>query len=430
MKHIVGVIVFCVAMLIAIGLLALYSATFSKLERQSSSSGKQVSQSQTVTGGVAQGVSEWKVSPRNIQGMNSFKKQAQFVILGIILCTCIVLFFDYHLLQKDGLVVILLVISAGLLCAVFFPALGGVKVKGACRWIQFGISFQPSELAKLSIVVFLAWYGSKFPSLIRQFWKGLIVPMAVVAPLVVLIFKEPDAGTTIFLLAITSSMLLIMGARWFYLFIPAGLLATAMGVWLYYDPVRRARLLSWLDVEGTRYDVGLQAYSALVALGSGGLFGKGLGAGEQKMGFLPEDHTDFILPVIGEEMGLLVTMLIVILFVGLIICGFKVARRARERFGAYLAIGITLMIGLQAFINIGVVTSVLPNKGMPLPFISRGGSNILMLLCAVGILLTIALRCRTPEEADARIFEKPEEDEFEEEENLFAGKGTINHGED
>ncbi len=414
-------IIFSVAMLVAVGLLALYSVTFSKIERRPVASQVQTASKGASVTNTALEQEAWKVSPRNIQGMNSFKKQAQFVVVGAILCACLALFFDYKFLRRDWVVAFLLIICAFLLTAVFFPALGGVRVKGASRWIQWGINFQPSELAKLSIIIFFAWYGARYPSLIRQFWKGLMLPILIVFPLVFLIFKEPDAGTTIFLLVLATCMLLIMGARWYYLFIPAGLMSAAMSVWLYFDPVRRDRIFSWLDLEGTKYGVGMQGYSSLVALGSGGLFGKGLGEGSQKMGFLPEDHTDFILPVIGEELGLFVVLFIVLLFVLLAICGFKVALRARERFGAYLAMGITLMIGLQAFINIGVVTSVLPNKGMPLPFISRGGSNIIMLLMAVGLLLSVALRGYSDKEGESLVFE---EETLVEEENVFAVKKT------
>ncbi len=425
MKHTVGVIVFCVAMLIAMGLLALYSVTFSKIEKKTSAPQVQTTSKVISATNTALEERAWKVSPRNIQGMNSFKKQAQFAFAGAVLCICLALFFDYRLLQKDWVPFLLLFICAVLLTAVFFPALGGLKVKGAARWVRLGINFQPSELAKLSIIIFLAWYGAKYPSLIRHFWKGLILPMVIISPLVLLIFREPDAGTTLFLLVLTTCMLLIMGARWYYLFIPAGLMGTALSVWLCFDPVRRARILSWLDLEGTKYDVGMQGYSSLVALGSGGLFGKGLGEGSQKMGFLPEDHTDFILPTIGEELGLFVVLFIVLLFVLLTACGLKVALRARERFGAYLAMGITLMIGVQAFINIGVVTSVLPNKGMPLPFISRGGSNIIMLLGAVGLLLSVALRGNSGKENDSLVVE--EETLVEDEENVFATKKTSDH---
>lgn len=395
MKWTVGLIIFSVSLLVVLGLLALYSVTYSKWDGTRSSIVLMSADSLSAVG-VAEAENavdkEWSVSTRNIQGMDSFKRQAFFVLLGAVCCAIIALWFDYKLLQQKWIQVVLLLGSMLLLTIVFIPQLGGVSVKGSHRWIHWGVNFQPSELAKLSVVIFLSWYGSKYPAKIPTFWGGLIFPMLVVSGVVLLIFLEPDAGTTFFLLAIISSMLLVMGARWRYLLVPAGTLLILLCIWLYNDPVRSARLLSWLDVEGTKQGVGLQAYSSLVAFGSGGWFGKGLGAGEVKMGFLPEDHTDFILPIIGEELGLVTVLLIISLFVLLLICGFKVASRSRDLFGTYLAIGITLMLVLQAVINIGVVTSLLPNKGMPLPFISRGGTNIVMLMISVGLLLAIALR--------------------------------------
>ncbi len=148
--------------------------------------------------------------------------------------------------------------------------------------------------------------------------------------------------------------------------------------------------MAWIHPEQNKDGVGYQAYEAMIALGSGGLFGKGLGNGRQKLGFIPEHHTDFIFSIIGEELGLVVTLAVLALFIVLIICGIYIARRSNDTFGLLLGAGITFMIGFQAFINMGVVTSLLPNKGMPLPFISYGGSNLLLMLVSVGFLLSIA----------------------------------------
>jgi cell division protein FtsW len=154
--------------------------------------------------------------------------------------------------------------------------------------------------------------------------------------------------------------------------------------------MRSERVYSWLHLEETKKDKGLQAYQAMVALGSGGLIGKGLGDSRQKLGFLPEHHTDFIFSIIGEELGLIATMLVVLGFVTLLICGLYISSNAADPFGVYLGSGITFLISLQACINIGVVTSALPNKGLPLPFISYGGSNLAIMLMSVGLLLSIA----------------------------------------
>jgi cell division protein FtsW len=163
--------------------------------------------------------------------------------------------------------------------------------------------------------------------------------------------------------------------------------------------MRSERIYSWLHLEETKQSKGgYQAYQAMVALGSGGIFGKGLGDSRQKLGFLPEHETDFIFSIIGEELGLIATLLVIAAFVAIVVCGICIARSAPDTFGLLLGSGIVFLIGLQAFINIGVVTSALPNKGLPLPFISRGGSNLLMMLTCVGVLLSIARRASAPEE--------------------------------
>jgi cell division protein FtsW len=161
--------------------------------------------------------------------------------------------------------------------------------------------------------------------------------------------------------------------------------------------MRMRRIMAWVHPEESKEGVGYQSYQAMIALGNGGIDGLGLGNGRQKLGFVPEHHTDFIFSIIGEELGLIVTLLVVALFIVLLVCGCYIARRASDTFGALLAAGITFMIGLQAFINMGVVTSVLPNKGMPLPFISYGGSNLLLMLITVGMLLSISRFSVEPE---------------------------------
>ncbi|MGI8965338.1 MAG: FtsW/RodA/SpoVE family cell cycle protein, partial [Limisphaerales bacterium] len=250
--------------------------------------------------------------------------------------------------------------------------------------------FQPSELAKITLLIFLAYYGEKFRRQMGKFKKGLLIPGLVICFVLILIFLEPDVGNTMLLAVVSSFLLLIAGLRLRYFLPPVLLGALALGFFIAQDPMRSARIYSWLHLEETKLAKGHQAYQAMIALGSGGWTGLGLGNGRQKLGFIPEHHTDFIFSIIGEELGLIATLGVVFTFVVMAICGFFIAARARDPFGLLLGSGITLMIGIQAFINIGVVTGVLPNKGMPLPFISYGGSNLLMLLCAVGIMLNIA----------------------------------------
>jgi len=173
---------------------------------------------------------------------------------------------------------------------------------------------------------------------------------------------------------------------------PVVLAAVALAVSILHDPMRMKRIFSWLDLEQTKEGAGYQAYQAMIALGSGGWTGLGLGNGRQKLGFVPEHHTDFIFSIIGEELGLVATLLVVLAFVVIAVCGIYIALHAPDRFGTLLAAGLTLLISLQAAINIGVVTSALPNKGLPLPFISYGGSNLMAMLTCVGLLFSVARR--------------------------------------
>src|SRR5439155_8707676 len=171
----------------------------------------------------------------------------------------------------------------------------------------------------------------------------------------------------------------------------------ARGISLLNDKMRQGRISAWLDLEQHKEGVGYQAYHAMLALGAGGWTGLGLGDGRQKLGFVPENHTDFIFSIIGEELGLVATLLVVVAFTAIVLCGIFIAMNSRDTFGLLLGSGISFLIGLQAFINIGVVTSALPNKGLPLPFVSYGGSNLLIMLTCVGLLLSIARQTRAAE---------------------------------
>ena len=173
---------------------------------------------------------------------------------------------------------------------------------------------------------------------------------------------------------------------------PIFVAVVGLGIAIWFNPIRSKRIIAWLNPDETKSDIGYQAYQSMLALGAGGWTGVGLGDGRQKLGFVPEHHTDFILSVIGEELGLVATLAVLVAFIILVICGIYIAWNARDTFGLLLASGLSLLIGLQAFVNIGVVTSALPNKGLPLPFISYGGSNLVMMLAGVGLLLSVARR--------------------------------------
>jgi len=251
----------------------------------------------------------------------------------------------------------------------------------------------------------LAWYGEHFQRQMGTFRRGLLIPGTCILVVLGLVFKEPDVGTTMLLASVAGGMLLVAGVRWRFILPPAIAGAVGLGIFLLNDPMRRERIFSWLYLEENKQGVGFQAYQAMLALGSGGWTGLGLGNGRQKLGWIPYHHTDFIFSIIGEELGLIATLLVIAGFVVIVLCGLYIALNASDTFGLLLGSGITFLIGLQAFINIGVVTSALPNKGLPLPFISYGGSNLLVMLTCVGILLSIARHARVPVRRAANPFQ-------------------------
>jgi len=311
------------------------------------------------------------------------KRQAMWLGIGLLVCVGGAM-FDYRVWQKTWPV--LFVMAAVLLAACFvFP-----KINGSHRWIRYGsISFQPSEVGKIAAIAFLAAWFHRYEEQSREFWKGIVFPLAIVGILMGLIAPEVDLGTTAIIGATAFIMLFVAGANLGYLLpLPvvgvAGILYVAIHI-----PERLKRLGAFLDLENHKEGGGYQQWNGLIALGSGGVDGLGLGNGRQKFMYLPEAHTDFIFPTIGEELGLVFTLLIVFCYVLMIICGIAIALNARERFGMLLGVGITAMLALQAAMNIGVTTAILPNKGIPLPFISYGGSNLLFCLLGIGILLNI-----------------------------------------
>jgi cell division protein FtsW len=280
-------------------------------------------------------------------------------------------------------------ISATLLALCFVPHVG-MRINGSLRWLNLHFAaFQPSEVAKIAAVFFLAWWFSRPQTNSRKIMQGILIPGGVVMMLVALIAAEVDLGTSALIGATTLAVCFIGGANgWLIggsiLTGLAGLLGMAMLI-----PERAARMTTFLDPEGDKLGKGLQQWQALIAFGSGGCEGLGLGNGRQKLLYLPYAHTDFIFPMIGEELGLPFTWLVVFGFIMIILSGGLIAANAKDRFGKLLAMGILLLISLQAAVNIGMTTSLLPNKGMPLPFISYGGSNLAVSLFMVGILVNI-----------------------------------------
>ena len=299
---------------------------------------------------------------------------------------------DYRWLKRFSWIPwALLGVAVILLVLVLVPVSIRAKINGASRWIRVAkFTLQPSEFAKLALIITLAFYGERYRRKMPNFVHGVLIPGVILGVVLGLIFLEPDVGTALLLGAVSAIMLLISGIRWRYFLPPVFLVGVLLGLFLWKNPMRSERIYSWLHLEETKMDKGMQAYQAMVALGAGGVSGVGLGDSRQKLGFVPEQHTDFILSVIGEELGLVATLLVVAAFMAIAICGVYIAWHSRDTFGMLLASGITFLISFQAVINIGVVTSALPNKGLSLPFISYGGSNLVVMLAGIGLLLNVA----------------------------------------
>jgi cell division protein FtsW len=281
-------------------------------------------------------------------------------------------------------------LSAGLLGVLIFPGLRH-EVGGSARWLKFSfLSFQPAELAKLALVIYLARSLTKKEGRMQSLKVGILPHFIVLGGLFFLVLKQPDFGTGIVFATLVFILLFAAGARVLYL--GAAVLA-AVPVLFYVATrahYRMGRLLAFLDPWKDPSDSGFQIIQSFLGFGAGKLFGLGLGQGHQKLFYLPEVHTDFIFSVIGEELGLLGVTVVMGLFVFLTWRGFRASFRAADLFGAYLALGVTLLIAVQALLNMGVVLGLLPTKGATLPFVSYGGTSLMINLMAVGILLNIS----------------------------------------
>ena len=295
---------------------------------------------------------------------------------------------DYRRIQPHAR--ILLMISLFLLALVLIPHIGKESY-GARRWFKLGIfHFQPSELAKLAVIIYTADFLSRKQQLIRSFRQGFLPPILIVGVACLLTVKQPDLGTTVEMAVVVFGLMLIAGARFLHLAVIAG---TAIPVVVYLvvkEPYRMARIIAFLDPWQDSQGIGFQLTQSQIALGSGGIFGVGLGHSQQKLFYLPAAHTDFILSIIGEELGLVGTLAIVVLFVLFIWMGIRLIRQTHEGFGYFLSIGIIMMLGLQAMVNVGVSIGAFPTKGLPLPFISYGGSALIFHLIAIALILNVS----------------------------------------
>ena len=302
---------------------------------------------------------------------------------------------DYHVLRRWAFPAI--AFSVLLLAALILVPGLGTEVYGAKRWIYVGpISIQPSEIAKLALVIYLASWLSGKGTRIRSFSYGMVQFAVVMGLLIGLVMLEPDLGTSVLLATVGLAMFFVAGANLFQfassLFVGATLFLTlALSA-----PYRRERLLVFLDPESDLRNLGWQLFQARLALGSGGLFGLGLGASRQKFTWLPAPHNDAIFAIVGEELGLAGCFFLLMLFCALGLRGYRIARQAPDAFGALIAVGITTWLIFQAMFNIGGVVTAIPFTGIPMPFISYGGSSMVVAMVGVGVLLNISRQTVQP----------------------------------
>ena len=319
------------------------------------------------------------------------KKQLFWALLGLA-GLWIGMLLDYRWLER--LVLPLLILSFALLVLVLVPPFGQ-SINGTRRWFHLGpVSFQPVELAKFSLVLYLASFLTRRQEVMARFSEGLLPILMVAGGMAALTLLQPDLGNSLALIILTLALAYLAGARTRHMALVAGAVLPVVIVLIALKPYRLRRMVAFMNPWDDPQGSGFQIIQSFLALGSGGWLGVGLGDSKQKLFYLPEPYTDFIFAIIGEELGLVGAMGIVALFALLIWRGLRVGLRAPDAFGAYLSLGLTIMLATQILVNLGVVTGTLPTKGLPLPFISFGGSALLMTLFSAGVLLNISQHAR------------------------------------
>ena len=320
-------------------------------------------------------------------GYHFFKMQALWCFLGLVAMTS-ASFFKYRNYQR--LAWPLLVLAGILLSLVYVPGIG-VERGGGTRWVRIGgFTFQPVEFAKLAIIIYIARFLNRNSDHIADFKRGILPGLVALVVLFALIYRQPDFGSVVLIGSVVFVMLFAGGAKVYQMALMTLVASLVAFIEIWREPYRLTRLMTflhpWRDPEGAGYHL-IQSF---YALGAGGILGRGIGAGMQKLHYLPVPHSDFIFAVIGEELGFVGSSFIIILYMVIVWRGIRIALSTEDRFGSLLAMGITSLLALQAIVNIGGVIGALPTKGLTLPFISFGGSSMLVSLAAVGILLNIS----------------------------------------
>jgi cell division protein FtsW len=315
------------------------------------------------------------------------KRQLLVFMIGFV-ATCVVMMVDYRDLRPY--VKPLLLLTIVLLGLVLIPGVGKESY-GARRWFRLGpFHFQPSEMMKITLLLYAADYLDRKQSVIRNFWKGFTPMIIVLGVVCLLIIRQPDLGSAVLLSAMVFVFLFVAGVRLALLMSIGALALPVLGYLVMTESYRLRRIVSFLNPWADKEGAGFQLVQSQIALGSGGLWGVGPGQSVQKLYYLPAAHTDFIFSIIGEELGLLGTLAVVLLFMAFIWQGARLAKRVQDPFGYFIVVGIVFMISAQAIINIGVSIGALPTKGLTLPFISYGGSALIFNMVMIGLLLNVS----------------------------------------
>lgn len=318
-------------------------------------------------------------------------RQLTYMVVAVVLCAGAAA-VDFHLWQRLRWWLLGAAIVGLVLC--YIPGIGITK-NGSSRWLgvpfmeKSPVQIQPSEFAKIALIIAMAGWFSVHETFSRTFARGFLLPSLILAAVVGLIGAEVDLGNAVIAAAVGGGLMFIGGTRIWYLGVVGFSAASALVAGILFAPNRLERVMVLFDLEKHKAGLGLQQWVSWLAFGSGGVEGRGLGEGRMKLSYLPEAHTDFIYPMIGEELGLIGTLATLLMFTVLLVSGMCIASYAPSRFGKLLGAGLTLLLTLEAFLNMGVTTALLPNKGLPLPFVSYGGSSLLAAMLAIGILINI-----------------------------------------
>ncbi len=318
-----------------------------------------------------------------------YLKQLQWILLGLFMMM-ITFLIDYRIINQSAYI-----IYAVTLASLIFVAVFGHTANGAQRWISFGyVLFQPSELMKVTIIIALARYFDDHKSNEPYLLRELFIPCLLVLIPCVLILKQPDLGTALIMVIVAASIVLFIGMNWKSILITlASALVMLPVAWMFLKDYQKDRLLTFLSPESDPLGTGYHIIQSMIAIGSGGFLGKGFLKGSQtQLKFLPEQQTDFVFSVFAEEWGFIGGLILMVMFISLIIWGLKIALHSKDLLGTILAFGITALIAWQVVINMGMVLGMLPVVGIPLPFLSYGGSAIVTLLAAIGLLMNVSVR--------------------------------------